>query len=252
MKTAFLGARDPERPPEVRLDQQEAGAVPPDSASPGHSPPDHPHPRRHSRLQGGGKRALDVSLAFVGLSLAAPLWVLAAFAILVEDGRPLLHRQRRWGRGGREFTVLKLRTMIRDADAGAVRQASAADPRVTRVGRVLRACGLDELPQLVNILRGQMSLVGPRALAVGEVLADPDGGQLSYEDVPRFHDRHAVRPGLTGPAAIHLPKDAHPLAKLEYDLRYAREWTVALDIRLIAISLWISLRGRWESRDAKL
>lgn len=254
MTTASPRARAPQPPAAVPGERPRATEVirldAPTPVAP--APPAHPRSGLRGRLRAGGKRALDVSLALLGLSLGAPLWALAAVAIFCEGGRPLLHRQQRWGRRGRPFTVLKMRTMIHDADAGGVRPASAADPRVTRVGRVLRACGLDELPQLVNILRGQMSLVGPRALAIGEVLPGPDGARLSYEEVPGFHDRHAVRPGLTGPAAIHLPKDAHPLAKLDYDLRYAREWTLGLDLRLIAMSLWISLRGRWESREPKL
>lgn len=198
------------------------------------------------------KRILDVSLACVGLVLSAPLWLLAAAAIKLDDKGPIFYRQARHGRGGIAFSLLKFRTMRVEDPSGGVHQAIERDQRVTRVGSFLRATGLDELPQLWSILIGDMSLVGPRALALGEVMNTSTGSQVKFEDVPGFLQRLAVKPGLTGLATIYLPKDADPLEKLEHDLLYIREHSFWLDLRLIALSLWISVRGRWETRDAKL
>jgi lipopolysaccharide/colanic/teichoic acid biosynthesis glycosyltransferase len=111
---------------------------------------------------------------------------------------------------------------------------------------------MDELPQLVSIWLGRMSLVGPRALAVGEIVVDADGRRINYEQVRGFYERLAVRPGLTGVATIFLPKDAHPRRKFRYDLFYIRRQSFWFDVRLIALSLWISVRGRWETRAGKV
>jgi lipopolysaccharide/colanic/teichoic acid biosynthesis glycosyltransferase len=111
---------------------------------------------------------------------------------------------------------------------------------------------MDELPQLASIWVGRMSLVGPRALAVGEIVVDADGRRINYEQVRGFYERLAVRPGLTGVATIFLPKDAHPRRKFRYDLFYIRRQSFWFDVRLIALSLWISVRGRWETRAGKV
>jgi lipopolysaccharide/colanic/teichoic acid biosynthesis glycosyltransferase len=199
------------------------------------------------------KRPLDSVLACIGLVLSAPLWSIAALAVKLEDGGPVFYAQERWGRGGSKFKVYKFRTMVPDADRlfGTV-QAAENDRRITRVGRVLRSTGMDELPQLVNILKGEMSLVGPRALAVNEIIRDPDGRVLRYEEIPGFYERLAVRPGLTSLATVYRPKDVHPLEKFHYDLLYVRNQTLWLDLRLIAMSIWISLRGKWETRGTKV
>ncbi len=199
------------------------------------------------------KSTLDLILAAVGLMVTAPLWLLVAFAIRATGRGPILYRQRRWGRNGELFTLFKFRTMTSESDQRfGIRPADVEDERVTRVGRLLRATGMDELPQLLNILRGDMSLVGPRALAVGEVLTDESGREFRYEDYPDFRARLAVRPGLTGLATIYLPKDAPPPLKLAYDLRYIEQQSFLLDVKLIAMSIFISLRGRWETRERKL
>ncbi len=116
------------------------------------------------------KRSFDAALAGVGLAMSAPLWVTIAAAIKLEDGGPIFYRQERVGLAGRPFNALKFRSMRPDAESmtGAV-QASENDPRVTRIGRAMRATAMDELPQLWNILRGDMSFVGPRALRPGEI-----------------------------------------------------------------------------------
>lgn len=199
------------------------------------------------------KRALDAILAGLGLLLSAPLWLAAVAAVKLEDGGPVFYEQHRWGRDGRVFRVRKLRTMRPGADGGGPpAQAEARDPRVTRVGRVLRATGLDELPQLLSVLTGAMSLVGPRPLAVGEVVRDDDGTPLRYSEIPGFDERLAVRPGLTSPATLHLARDAAPARKFRHDVRYVREASLALDLRLVVLSVWTSLRAGWTaSRRAR-
>ncbi len=197
------------------------------------------------------KRPLDVALSSGMLLASAIVWVAIAVAIKLEDGGPVFYRQERWGRGGKRFWVLKFRTMIPDSDRKfGVRQATESDDRVTRVGRFLRACGLDELPQLLNIFRGDMSFVGPRALAITE--RDAAGNLLRYETQPGFQTRVSVRPGLTGIATIYLPKDASAARKFSTDRIYIRRMSFWLDVRLILLSFWISFRGKWESRKGKM
>jgi lipopolysaccharide/colanic/teichoic acid biosynthesis glycosyltransferase len=196
------------------------------------------------------KRPFDILLSGLMLAVSAPFWAVIAVAIKLEDGGPVFYRQERWGRGQSRFQVLKFRTMVPNADRqGVVRQATANDQRITRVGRVLRATGLDELPQILNIFRGDMSFVGPRALSVQE---HTDGGvPLRYEEVPGFSTRLLVRPGLTGIATIYLAKDAPARRKFRADALYVRRISFWLDLRLVALSFWISLRGKWETRDSK-
>lgn len=192
-------------------------------------------------------------LAAAMMILSAPLYGLVALAIRLEDGGPVFYEQKRYGRGGEKIRVRKFRTMVPDSDHRfGIRQAKHGDPRITRVGRVLRACGLDELPQVASILKGDMSFVGPRPLAVGEVIEDPQGRPIPWEWIRGFRRRLAVRPGLTSLATIYLPKDTHPRRKFSYDLLYVRRQSLALDLRLIALSFWISFSGRWESRKKKI
>ncbi len=199
------------------------------------------------------KRALDVVLAGLGLLLSAPLWGLIALLIALEDGGPVLFRQQRVGRGGRTFDSLKFRSMVPDADRRfGPRQAAAHDPRVTRVGRWLRATAMDELPQLWNILRGDMSFVGPRALMPAEIEVTGAGRPVPLDSIPGYHARHRVRPGLTGLAQIYADRDIPRRWKFRYDLLYIRRQGFWLDVRLILLSLWITCRGRWEVRGSKL
>jgi len=198
------------------------------------------------------KRPLDFVLASVGLLLSAPLWAIVALAIKLEDRGPVFYIQHRWGRYGTKFTVRKFRTMVPNSDEEfGLKQATENDHRITRVGRFLRATGLDELPQLINISRGEMSFVGPRALAVGEIVYDGNGSLLRYEEIPGFWERLRVRPGLTSISTIYRPKDIHPRLKFRYDLLYVRKQSFWLDLRLIALSFWISFRGKWETRGKK-
>jgi lipopolysaccharide/colanic/teichoic acid biosynthesis glycosyltransferase len=199
------------------------------------------------------KYPLDVALAITMLIFGAPVLLLIAVLIKREDNGPILYKQDRWGRGGKTFRVFKFRTMVPDSDTRyGIRQAATDDARITRIGKTLRAMGLDELPQLLNILKGEMSFVGPRALAIGEIVNDGRENAITVEQVPGFYRRLAVRPGLTSIATIYLPKDAPPRRKFAYDRVYVRKQSLNLDVRLIALSFWISFRGKWETRTGKV
>ena len=199
------------------------------------------------------KRPLDVILSLFMLIFSVPISLLIALAIKLEDGGPIFYRQERWGRGGSHFRAYKFRTMVANSDeVFGVKQATENDSRITIMGKVLRATGLDELPQIINIFLGEMSFVGPRALATGEVLYDEKGQRVNYEEIPDFWRRLSVRPGLTGLATIHKAKDIPPREKFRYDLLYIRKQSLWLDLRLIIVSFWISFRGRWENRGKKI
>ena len=198
------------------------------------------------------KRAFDTLLSGIGIVASAPLWAIFAMLIKLQDGGPVFFPQERVGQGGRIFKAFKFRTMIPDAEArvGAL-QAAERDPRVTRLGRLLRATALDELPQLLNIFRGDMSFVGPRALRPGEIETSADGRFVPIEAVPGFVERCAVRPGLTGIAQVYAARDIPRRQKFRYDRLYIGRRSMSLDLRLILLSFWITFRGSWEARGRK-
>ena len=199
-----------------------------------------------------GKRALDLTLSGIGLVVSAPLWCVIAAAVKLEDGGPMFFGQDRIGEGGRTFRALKFRSMIPNAEAGVgALQATEHDPRVTVVGRILRATAMDELPQLWNIFRGDMSFVGPRALRPGEIETTGDGRHIDMEAIAGYAERHSIRPGLTGLAQIFAPRDVTRRHKFKYDSLYVRQQSFALDLRLILLSFWITFRGNWEHRGKK-
>jgi len=198
------------------------------------------------------KRPFDAMLSGTGLLLSLPVSALVALAVKLQDGGPVFYGQERVGQNGRNFHVLKFRSMIPDAEAGVgALQASHADPRITRLGGLLRASALDELPQLWNIFRGDMSFVGPRALRPGEIEVNGDGKPEAIEDVPGFAARCRVRPGLTGVAQIYAARDIPRRHKFKYDRLYIRRQSFGLDLRLILLSFWITFRGAWEVRGRK-
>jgi len=188
------------------------------------------------------KRALDVGGALVGLTLMAPLWPVIAILIKREDGGPIFFRQTRMGLDGRSFTILKFRSMRLDAEAdGRVHWTRNKDPRVTRVGGFLRRTNLDETPQLINILRGDMSLVGPRP-------EQPEFVERFRSRYPEYMARHRVRAGLTGWAQVNgLRGDSSIRKRMAADLYYIENWSLALDLRIIwltFLSLWIHRGNR--------
>lgn len=180
-----------------------------------------------------GKRLMDILLCSVAMIVAAPVMAVVAIAIKLEDGGPVFFRQKRMTRGGREFDILKFRSMIVDAEkyAGAV-LATDNDPRITRVGKVIRATRLDELPQILNILKGDMSIVGPRPER--KVIADE-----YCKDIPEFAYRLKVRGGLTGYAQIYGKYNTSAYDKLRLDLMYIENYSFMLDIKLIILTLRI-------------
>ena len=176
------------------------------------------------------KRALDVTVASVALVLASPIMLLAAAAIAIDSGRPIFFEQERVGRNGRAFNVLKFRTMRVDAEAmtGPV-WASARDPRKTRLGSFLRRTSIDELPQIFNVLRGEMSLVGPRP-------ERPVFVEEFRQQLPRYDERHLVRPGITGWSQVHMKRVlsvSDVAEKLTHDLYYIENWSFFMDVSVI-------------------
>jgi len=195
------------------------------------------------------KRPLDLAIFLFAHILLCPfwllLWAIIPALICLEDGRPIFYFQRRVGKGGRVFKAIKFRSMVRDAEkyTGPV-WAKENDSRVTRVGRLLRVTALDELPQVLNILRGDMSFVGPRP-------ERPELMRKFSQEIPDFPLRLKVRPGLTGPAQVYGNYDSHPRKKLRYDLFYIKNMSPWFDIKLLFLSLYVTLKGKWETRSRK-
>ena len=197
------------------------------------------------------KRAFDIALSGAGLVLSSPLWLVIAVAIKVEDGGPVMFAQHRVGRGGASFRALKFRSMAPHATTLPPQQAGEDDPRITRVGRVLRATAMDELPQLFNIFRGDMSFVGPRPLMPGEIEVRGNGNLVRLDSIPGYVERHSVRPGLTGLSQVYAPRDTPRIRKFRLDSIYVRNASFCLDVFLVVVSFWITFRGRWEVRARK-
>lgn len=181
------------------------------------------------------KRIFDTLFASAALLLAAPLMALIAAAILIEDGGPVFFKQRRIGRANSHFDMLKFRSMrVERNDAQGLRSASRDDDRVTRVGRLIRRTSLDELPQLINVLLGQMSIVGPRPHALGSQAGD----KLFWEIDDRYWHRHALKPGITGLAQIRGLRGATAQERdlqhrLDADLEYIDGWSLWRDLTII-------------------
>jgi Undecaprenyl-phosphate glucose phosphotransferase len=188
------------------------------------------------------KRTGDVALAFFALMFAAPMMVVIALAVRLNGPGPIIFRQTRKGFNGKPFVMFKFRTMTVQENGASVTQASRNDPRVTRIGKWLRATSLDELPQLVNVLRGEMSLIGPRPHA----LAHDDQFEKMLED---YAYRHHVKPGLTGWAQVHGLRGATPTvalidARVKMDLWYINNWSPWLDIQILFKTVVEVLRKR--------
>jgi len=184
------------------------------------------------------KRVFDAVGSGLALVVFLPILLLLGLGIGVSSGWPILYRQKRMGLDGRIFTMLKLRTMRRDAEKSGPGWSTVGDPRRTRFGVWLRRFSLDELPQLWNVLRGDMSLVGPR----------PEQAELIREfrrEIPSYMLRHKVKSGMTGWAQVHgLRGDTSIHARIEHDIYYIQNWSMSLDVRILLMTIWSTLRDR--------
>ena len=194
----------------------------------------------HSPLGPRIKRLVDIGCALALLTLTLPLMLITAIAIRLETKGPVIFRQRRVGEGHREFTLLKFRSMRPDAEATGAQWAKANDDRVTGVGRLIRLTRIDELPQLWNVLRGEMSFIGPRP-------ERPEFTEALEKQIPFYNLRHLVRPGITGWAQVLYPYGASvedARQKLQYDLFYIKNYSLSLDLVILFKTVRVVLFGR--------
>src|SRR3954469_9611543 len=185
-------------------------------------------------------RAVDILIALAALIVFSPVLLMAAVAIKLSSRGPVLYRQRRVGLGGEEFEMLKLAPMVAGSDpVGVGTVVSRDDPRVTAAGRVLRRTSLDEIPNLLNVLRGEMAIVGPRPTIPAQV--------EGY--TPRQHRRHEVRPGITGWAQVQGRAGIPWEERIELDVHYVDHRSAALDARILAKTLWLLITGHGLAPD---
>jgi lipopolysaccharide/colanic/teichoic acid biosynthesis glycosyltransferase len=183
-----------------------------------------------------GKRALDVGLAAIGLAIGLPIILLFAVLIVLETEGPAFYVQERVGLRGRPFRVIKLRSMVADAEKDGARWADKNDSRVTKVGAFIRKTRIDELPQLVNVLKGEMTLIGPR----------PERAWFTHQfnrEIPGFIDRLQVKPGLTGWAQVNGGYDISPREKLRLDLEYIASLSLRKDLQILFRTFKVILTG---------
>jgi exopolysaccharide biosynthesis polyprenyl glycosylphosphotransferase len=193
-------------------------------------------PWRGSAFRSSGdvlKRGFDIGASIILLALALPILLVAVSAIALDSRGPILYWQERVGRGGAVFKLCKLRTMRVDAEsAGTPQWAALGDKRVTRVGRILRRLRIDELPQILNVLKGEMSLVGPRP-------ERPYFVEYLARELPEYAERHAVKPGITGWAQVNYPYGASledARNKLSFDLYYIKHAGLLLDLLIVLVT----------------
>jgi lipopolysaccharide/colanic/teichoic acid biosynthesis glycosyltransferase len=185
-------------------------------------------------------RSCDVAIATLALVVLSPLLLLAAIAIKLGSRGPVLYRQRRVGLDGEEFEMLKLRTMVEGSDpVGVGTVVTRDDPRVTAAGRVLRRTSLDEIPNLLNVLRGEMAIVGPRPTIPAQV----------KDYTPHQHRRHEVRPGITGWAQVQGRAGIPWEERIELDVYYVDHRGAALDVRILFETLWLLVTGHGLAPD---
>lgn len=179
------------------------------------------------------KRTMDIVLCLIAMIVAAPIMALIAIAIKLEDGGPVFYKQKRATRDGKEFDILKFRSMIVDAEKeGFSIPATGKDPRITKVGNIIRACRVDELPQILNILKGDMSIVGPRPERLEHM-------EKYGAEIPEFYYRLKVKGGLTGYAQIYGKYNTSAYDKIRLDLMYIENYSIILDIKLILLTVRI-------------
>jgi lipopolysaccharide/colanic/teichoic acid biosynthesis glycosyltransferase len=185
-------------------------------------------------------RIFDIAVALLALVLLSPVLLIAAVAIKLESQGPVLYRQRRVGLNGEEFEMLKLRTMVVGSDPiGVGTVVTRDDPRVTAAGRVLRRTSLDEIPNLFNVLRGEMAIVGPRPTIPAQVI----------DYTPRQHRRHEVRPGITGWAQVQGRAGIPWEQRIELDVHYVDHRSAPLDARILLKTLWLLVTGHGLAPD---
>ena len=178
------------------------------------------------------KRIMDILISLIALIITSPFMLIAAIAIKIDDGGPIFFKQNRITKDGKIFNVLKFRSMIVDADKDGAKKAESQDSRITKVGKIIRACRMDELPQFINVLQGDMSIVGPR----------PERIENVYEyskEYPEFELRHRVKGGITGYAQLYGKYNTSPKDKLNMDLIYIETYSVIQDIKLIILTFKI-------------
>jgi undecaprenyl-phosphate glucose phosphotransferase len=193
-----------------------------------------------------GKRLVDVAISGTLLVLLAPLFLIVALAILITTGRPIFYKQQRVGQGGRLFSIIKFRSMRCDAESetGPI-WASDHDSRCTRIGDLLRHTNIDELPQLLNVLSGEMSLVGPRP-------ERPVFVEEFRQTIPDYDLRHAVPGGMTGWAQVHGWRGRTSLRKrIQYDLDYIERWSIGLDLRILLMTIQHVFWGKTSWNESK-
>jgi len=189
------------------------------------------------------KRAFDIILTLSAILVLSPLFVVVGVLIKLDSSGPVLFRQVRIGRGNKMFTMLKFRSMrIEGCDNNGTRSTSRVDNRITRIGRLIRMTSIDELPQLFNVLSGDMSIVGPRPHALGSRAAD----KLFWEVDDRYWHRHATKPGVTGLAQIRGYRGATLVEddlvnRLQADLEYLENWSILRDVKIIAMTFGVLL-----------
>jgi lipopolysaccharide/colanic/teichoic acid biosynthesis glycosyltransferase len=185
-------------------------------------------------------RVFDILIAALALIILSPLLLIAAVAIKLGSRGPVLYRQWRVGRDGREFEMLKLRTMVLGSDpVGVGKVVARDDPRVTAAGRLLRRTSLDEIPNLINVLRGEMAIVGPRPTIPAQV----------KDYTPRQRRRHEVRPGITGWAQVQGRAGIPWEERIELDVEYVDRRGAALDLRILAKTAWLLVTGHGLAPD---
>jgi len=192
------------------------------------------------RIYRQARRLLDIAISLPGLMVSLPIMVLTAIAIKIDSRGPVLYMQKRVGEHNRSFTIMKFRSMRTDAEPDGPVWAEEDDLRITRVGRVIRKLRVDELPQFINILRGEMTIVGPRP-------ERPEFVEQLEREVPYYSQRHLVKPGLTGWAQIRYPYGASvedAINKLQYDLYYIKNQSLLLDAITLFETTRIVLFGR--------
>jgi Undecaprenyl-phosphate glucose phosphotransferase len=193
-----------------------------------------------------GKRGFDIAFSTAVLLASMPLFLVLAVLIKLESRGPVLFKQKRYGFNNEVIAVYKFRSMKQEfSDPDAKKLTERDDPRVTRIGRFMRRTSLDELPQMLNVLRGEMSIVGPRPHA----LSTTAGGKMCEDVVDRYSRRHRVRPGITGWAQVNgfrgtMQNEEHLQNRIECDLYYINNWSPWLDLRILALTLWIVVGGR--------